>query len=359
MSTQTPTATPTSTPNLFDPPFGIKTFDEAGLPLLQWTMVWINNSNTNAINAQVSDGISRGTTYAASGASSGVPVPGGAPAGSTNIGITCIDQSTITVTALCYYEGPTASFPRGRVIWSGTLGPDPGATGAANAANEITITFLVDVDGDTNSIYNSATVDSDLNRDGNATDPGELAVAAASATWTRSLPKRMPSTGFAPNVVTDLSGLRREIYLQTGGVTLEIPSLKLNIPIVGVPLRNGDWNISWLGDQAGWLEGSAFPSWNGNSVLTGHVYLANGLPGPFLDLIQLRYGDRIIIHAYGQKYVFAVQTNTVVEPAYSSMLKHEEKPWLTLVTCREYDPKTRTYKKRVLVRAALVKVDAE
>ena len=54
-----------------------------------------------------------------------------------------------------------------------------------------------------------------------------------------------------------------------------------------------------------------------------------------------------------------MQTNIVVEPSDTSVMKHEEKPWLTLVTCKEYDVKTNSYKKRVIVRAALVKVDWE
>src|SRR6185436_10536065 len=132
-STLTTTPTPTNTPSLFDPPFGIKTFDESGLPILKWTMIWINNSNTVAVNAVVSDGIPVGTSYIASGASSGFPVPSGAPAGSTNIGVSCTDTSAVTTTTLCYYEGPTGSFPRGRIIWAGTLGPDNGATGPATA----------------------------------------------------------------------------------------------------------------------------------------------------------------------------------------------------------------------------------
>ena len=90
---------------------------------------------------------------------------------------------------------------------------------------------------------------------------------------------------------------------------LEIPRLGINIPIVGVPLKNGIWDTAWLGKQAGWLEGSAFPSWNGNSVLTSHVYLSNGLPGPFVYLSKLKFGDKVIVHAFGQKYIFEVQTN--------------------------------------------------
>ena len=187
------------------------------------------------------------------------------------------------------------------------------------------------------------------------TDPGEQEVATVSTTW-RTAPVQLPDTGFAPNVVTDLSNTPHETYIQTGGIKVEIPSLGINIPIVGVPLKNGVWNVAWLGKQAGWLEGSAFPSWNGNSVLTSHVYLSNGLPGPFINLSKLKFGDTVIVHAFGQKYVFQVQANALVEPNNTSVFKHEEKPWLTLVTCKEYDEKTNTYRKRVMVRAVLVKV---
>jgi LPXTG-site transpeptidase (sortase) family protein len=353
------TAAPTGTPSLFDPPFGIKTFDEAGLPLLQWTMVWINNSNTAAIHSLVSDGISAGTTFVTGGSPSGFPVPSGAPSGSTNLGVSCTDSSTVTVTSLCYYEGPTTAFPRGRVIWSGTLGPDLGATGPADANNEITITFRVNVAGDANTVRNAATVDTDLNSDGDATDPGELQVAAASATWTRTILKRLPSTGFAPDRVTDTSSLPPESYDRTGGVSVQIPALGVDIPVVGVPYRESGWNLSWLGDQAGWLEGSTFPSWSGNSVLTGHVYLSSGLPGPFVNLHKLKYGDTIIIRAYGRKYIFSVQTNTVVEPNDTTVMKHEEKPWLTLVTCNDYDETTGFYKKRLVVRAVLVRIEIQ
>jgi LPXTG-site transpeptidase (sortase) family protein len=114
-----------------------------------------------------------------------------------------------------------------------------------------------------------------------------------------------------------------------------------------------------LGNQAGWLEGTAFPSWNGNSVLTSHVYLSNGLPGPFINLNKLKYGDKVVIYAYGQKYTFEVRENKIVEPNDQSVMKHEEKPWLTLITCKEYDPLTNMYRKRVVVRAVLISVTQE
>jgi large repetitive protein len=191
-------------------------------------------------------------------------------------------------------------------------------------------------------------------------DPAsQIDVYGASDTLVIGVFTSMPATGFAPNVVKDLRGTPRESYVQTGGLTVEIPSLGVNLPIVGVPLRNGEWNVSWLGNQAGWLEGSAFPSWGGNSVLTGHVYGSNGLPGPFVNLSRLKYGDKIIVHAYGQTFTYEVRANVVVEPNDTSIFRHEEKSWLTLVTCKEYDEKTNSYRKRVVVRAVLISVSGK
>jgi LPXTG-site transpeptidase (sortase) family protein len=176
-------------------------------------------------------------------------------------------------------------------------------------------------------------------------------------TRTSSTRRRLPDTGFAKNVETVLPAQPSDLMFAATDVMLEIPGLGVKMPVVGVPKKNGSWNVSWLGKQAGWLEGTAFPSWNGNSVLTSHVYLANGLPGPFVNLYKLKYGDALVVHAYGQTYTFAVQSNTVVEPTDQSVMRHEEKPVLTLVTCKDYDEKTNTYLKRIVVRAVLVSVD--
>jgi LPXTG-site transpeptidase (sortase) family protein len=167
----------------------------------------------------------------------------------------------------------------------------------------------------------------------------------------------IPVTGFAPNVVSDLSNTPFVMYENTS-ITLDIPKLSVNIPIVGVPKQNGTWNVAWLGNQAGWLEGSAFPSWNGNSVLTSHVYLSNGKPGPFAKLHELQTGDKIVVNMFGQKYTFEVLTNATILPTDRSVMQHEERPWLTLVTCADYDPKTGQYKNRFIVRAVLVNVSA-
>jgi LPXTG-site transpeptidase (sortase) family protein len=168
----------------------------------------------------------------------------------------------------------------------------------------------------------------------------------------------LPNTGFAPQHVTILSAQPAEMaYADLGDLWLEIPRLGVQMPIVGIPQVDGEWDVSWLGNQAGWLNGTAFPTWAGNSVLTGHVVDANGNPGPFVRLNGLWWGDKVIVHAWGAQYVYEVRQVTQVEPgAISSVFRHEELPWVTLITCRGYDEASNSYKYRVVVRAVLVEV---
>lgn len=172
-----------------------------------------------------------------------------------------------------------------------------------------------------------------------------------------SAPVSLPGTGFAPGKVTELSpGLIP--YTDPGDLWLEIPRLNVQAPIVGVPLSaKGSWDVSWLWKDVGWLGGTAFPTWEGNSVLTGHVYDQFGMAGPFVHLNWLWYGDQVVIHAWGTEYVYEVrQTAQVLPGEVASALKHEELPWVTLITCRGYDPSSDSYKYRVIVRAVLVEV---
>ena len=77
------------------------------------------------------------------------------------------------------------------------------------------------------------------------------------------------------------------------------------------------------------------------------------------DLSKLRFGDQVIVHAFGQRYIYEVHTNYVITPEDMSPFKHEEKAWPTLLTCKGYDESSDTYKYRVQMRAVLVKVTAE
>ena len=168
----------------------------------------------------------------------------------------------------------------------------------------------------------------------------------------------LPGTGFAPDVITVLPQQSAEqAYSDLGDLWIEIPSLDVKMPIAGVPLVDESWNVDWLWNQVGWLHGTAYPTLEGNSLLTGHVYLPNGLPGPFVDLSKLRWGSQIIVHAFGDSYIYQVRTNRVLSPDDMSVLQHEDQSWLTLLTCKGYDEASGDYSYRIAVRAVLMKVN--
>jgi LPXTG-site transpeptidase (sortase) family protein len=173
-------------------------------------------------------------------------------------------------------------------------------------------------------------------------------------------PRALPDTGFAPGVITELPVQPAgKAYADHRGLWLEIPSLGSKMSIVGVPLVVGEWDTSWLGDNAGYLEGTAFPTWAGNTGITAHVWDANNNPGPFAKLKELRFGDVVRIHAWGQVYTYEVRHNYLTYPGNMYPLHHEEFDWVTLLTCERYSEHFDTYRFRRIVRGVLVDVSPD
>jgi LPXTG-site transpeptidase (sortase) family protein len=243
----------------------------------------------------------------------------------------------------------------------------------------VVITFRVSVLNGINNVNNQASSITDTTGNGtfNPANPASISPSNI-ASWSRNgggggggvnppgiLPLGVnplaviPLTGFAPGVTTSLAPEPANMYNVSSDLTIEIPSLGIKTAIVGVPQSGNTWDITWLGDQVGYLAGTAYPTWSGNSVLTGHVYEANGLPGPFVNLSTLKWGDQIIIHFAGQQYIYKVQENKIVSPTDRSAFKHEDQPWLTLVTCKDYNASANTYKYRVVVGAVLIKTESD
>lgn len=163
----------------------------------------------------------------------------------------------------------------------------------------------------------------------------------------------IPVTGFVPNQITKLP-TQTEKYVASK-LTLDIPSINVNLPIVGLDFKNNSWDVTWLGGNAGYLEGSAYPTWTGNTVLTGHVTDPNGKPGPFAYINELKYGEKIYIHNNGFTYVYEVRQSSLLLPSsIKSLFKHEDDAWLSLVTCENFNTKTNSFSNRRLVRAVLI-----
>ena len=229
--------------------------------------------------------------------------------------------------------------------------------------------------------------------------PDEVDVYGVATTVTVRIPT-LPDTGFAPNRITRLpSQPPAKQYQLLSELRLQIPALHLDRPIVGIPYVDEGWDLTWLWDQAGYLEKTAFPSWSGNAALTAHVVLPSSLPGPFANLSEeprsklrasskekakmgaaapkpphaihphsklwgilafsheLRWGDQVILRAFGQRYVYEVREVRSVSPWESTVLKNESYDWLTLITCRDFDETQEQYHQRMIVRAVLIRVE--
>ena len=185
------------------------------------------------------------------------------------------------------------------------------------------------------------------------------AATTSTTSVTAAEARSLPSTGFAPNAITVLPPQPTELaYTKMSDLWLEIPSQSIKANIVGIPQSDTGWDVKWLGQDAGWLNGTAFPTWEGNSVITGHVTDSNGLPGPFANLKDLTYSDQIIVHLYDQQYIFEIRNKRLVRPETTAFaFEHlEDSSYLTLITCQSYDPATDSYRLRRLVRAVLVSV---
>lgn len=201
-----------------------------------------------------------------------------------------------------------------------------------------------------NSGASDYTVDFTITAASGTGSPTETSNTSASA---------LPATGFAPNKVTNLSAQPANLkYAKLGDLVLEIPSLNVKSAIVGVPETNGEWDVTWLGNSVGWLNGTAFPTWTGNSVLTAHVTNASGLEGPFAALKSLKYGDQIIIHMGGAQYIYEVRNSEMVRPTSTGFAfeSKSDAAYLTLITCQGYNPLSESYLFRRVVRAVLIQV---
>ncbi len=263
----------------------------------------------------------------------------------------------------------TDTLPAFLDILSATVDPSGPAVTIDNAANTVTVdigtvdpddVFLIAINTVVNSLgeppggRNTVTLasesdDADLE---NNTDSLDITIVIPSAV-------SAPDTGFAPRRVTAVPEGAPEVqYEALGAITIRIPALGVESDIVGVPLLDKEWDVTWLWNQVGYLEGTAFPGWNGNSVLTSHVYLPNGLPGPFAELGHLQWGDHVIVDIYGSRYLYEVRESGLYSPTHDAIFRHEELSWLTLVTCAGYDETRDSYRWRRVVRAVLIEAMA-
>jgi LPXTG-site transpeptidase (sortase) family protein len=174
-----------------------------------------------------------------------------------------------------------------------------------------------------------------------------------------AVPPKWPLAGFSQNHVTILPSQPDDLAYVPSDMILSIPTIDVELPIMGVPLTtNNGWDVTWLGSSAGYLEGTAYPTWEGNTVITAHIWDALNQPGPFLKINTLQYGDRFYIHSDGQTYTYEVRNTFRIKASdINSLMAHENYDWVTLLTCESYDPVDDSYQFRRAVSAVLIEVE--
>jgi uncharacterized repeat protein (TIGR01451 family)/CSLREA domain-containing protein len=153
---------------LFDPPFGRKSFVEAGVNVLEWTVVWANPSN-NPVVVSMSDPLLGGTTF----------VPGS---------LTCTTFGTSSQ-SLCQHNSGT-----NQIEFTGVIDPNPGVTLATldSASNRLVIVYRVVVPDGVTTVSNVATL---------TTPDGDVTVTE---TYTRVITP--PVTGGGGTTTTTTTG---------------------------------------------------------------------------------------------------------------------------------------------------------
>ena len=271
-STQTGPTTDTFTITLggiFDPPTAFKTINAAGLPELEFRMVWINSANVAAIDVQVTDQIPTGTTYVPDSINC-------APQGtSTTVNVATVPVPVLPLIAAVPNWSCGFDAVNNQIQWQGNIGGDNGLLTEAAAQNEVVITFRATVDNAVNQVQNTGYARTDTNADGDfilETTLGSSIVPSPLAVWNRStsgggdpgvveLPNALPATGFAPNVITSLPKQSAEKAYAATDVWLEIPSLGVKT----CPLLACHWLMTrgicpgWRIRLAGWLAPLSHP----------------------------------------------------------------------------------------------------
>ena len=103
--------------------------------------------------------------------------------------------------------------------------------------------------------------------------------------------RELPATGFSGKAVPEAQP--RDVHYRPLQMRIMIPTLNVDTELVTVPETEDSWEVQWLGERAGVLEGSALPG-EGISVAAAHNTLNRTEYGPFALLGTLEVNDRIM-----------------------------------------------------------------
>ncbi|RPI98823.1 MAG: sortase [Chloroflexi bacterium] len=160
-----------------------------------------------------------------------------------------------------------------------------------------------------------------------------------------------PSPAVTPSLTPLVTGPAALNSDEPERVTLLIPSINVAAPVIETLFGGASWDVRNLGENAGHLEGTGWFDSPGNVVLAGHVELADGRPGIFARLDDLKAGDWVIVEQGTTQRRYRISAIKTVEADDLTVLYPTEQERLTLITCSDYDFLQNSYQSRVVVVA--------
>jgi LPXTG-site transpeptidase (sortase) family protein len=133
--------------------------------------------------------------------------------------------------------------------------------------------------------------------------------------------------------------------------TIFLPTAGITAPVIEVYLDGQSWDVKYLGQNAGHLQGTAWFGQPGNIVLAGHVEMPDGRAGIFAGVSKMNLGDPVILSLNDKQQRYSIAAINRVKPDDLSVLYPTENDRLTLITCDSYDFLQNTYQDRVVVVA--------
>lgn len=123
------------------------------------------------------------------------------------------------------------------------------------------------------------------------------------------------TTPRAATTATPWTDQRAALFAQYAPIRLRIPSIKLDVTIIGVGVTSAgamdaprcNSNSDPICNQVYWFTGGYLPGELGNAVIAGHVNRPDLSPAPFWNLHLVQTGDTIIVQPLnGRPLVFVV-----------------------------------------------------
>lgn len=156
---------------------------------------------------------------------------------------------------------------------------------------------------------------------------------------------------------TNEQDINIESFLDKQGfpVRLKIPSLGVDANIQHVGFNSaGEMDVPDNTDTLGWFAFGPRPGEKGSSVIAGHLYGENGVPGVFANLSNIAEGDKIYIDdSKGKTITFIARRQRIYDPGFVlDVFDRTDNHYLNLVTCDgDWDITKESYTKRLVVFA--------